>query len=280
MANSKISQLPNGNLTSSTIFPIVTNGITSKTTFSEIQSAIGSGGSQNLQSVLDNGNTATFNITGNQGVTNYDITEYGFAVNQTLNNNNSIVFVVGGEFGLGGSVLTYDNGVAINSNFILNSSPKLSLSEEDNIQKNTTTLEFKKPLYSNCTILIPTKTTGTYTLATLDDIDLVYKGIFNQTGLDNPNVTEFSNRTTFSGFNFTRISEGVYTTNISGNYMAYINVSQNVLNVSDKIIAYTTYNQKTNNTEFFINTYSNDVLSDNVAYNTYFEIGIREISNP
>ena len=45
MADKKISQLPNGNLTSSTIFPIVTNGITSKTTFSDIQSEIGAGNS-------------------------------------------------------------------------------------------------------------------------------------------------------------------------------------------------------------------------------------------
>ncbi len=43
MADKKISQLPSGNLTSESIFPIVTDGITSQTTFGDIQDAIGGG---------------------------------------------------------------------------------------------------------------------------------------------------------------------------------------------------------------------------------------------
>ena len=41
MANNKISQLPLGNIIPETLFPIVTSGITSQTTFADIQSAIG-----------------------------------------------------------------------------------------------------------------------------------------------------------------------------------------------------------------------------------------------
>ena len=61
MADKKISQLPEGNITPETIFPIVTSGVTSQTTFADIQSAIGStsGGTQTFQQVLENGNTST-----------------------------------------------------------------------------------------------------------------------------------------------------------------------------------------------------------------------------
>jgi hypothetical protein len=52
MADKKISQLPQGNLESGTLFPIVTSGITSQTTFGDIQSAIGGGGTQDLQNVM------------------------------------------------------------------------------------------------------------------------------------------------------------------------------------------------------------------------------------
>ena len=42
MADKKISQLPDGEITSDSIFPIVTNGVTSKTNFTELKEAINS----------------------------------------------------------------------------------------------------------------------------------------------------------------------------------------------------------------------------------------------
>jgi hypothetical protein len=40
MANKRISELPNGNLTPETIIPIVANGITSKTTLGDVTTAL------------------------------------------------------------------------------------------------------------------------------------------------------------------------------------------------------------------------------------------------
>ncbi len=63
MTDKKISQLPNGNIDENSIFPIVTSGVTSQTTFADLVDSLDpffSGGDGNLQQTLDNGPTAAY----------------------------------------------------------------------------------------------------------------------------------------------------------------------------------------------------------------------------
>lgn len=104
---------------------------------------------------------------------------------------------------------------------------------------------------------------------------LIFKGVFNQTGIDDPDVEEYFNNTNYVFTNWTRISEGFYNLSITGNLSSYINVGQNYLDPNDKIIALNGFNVKTGKTDYSIYTYSNGVPSDNVPYNMFIEIGLK-----
>lgn len=104
---------------------------------------------------------------------------------------------------------------------------------------------------------------------------LIFKGVFNQTGITDPDVEEYFNNTGYVFTNWTRISEGYYRLSVNGNLASYINVGQNYLDPDSKIIASTGFNVKLGVTDYYVYTYSNGVLSDNVPYNMFIEIGLK-----
>ncbi len=77
MADKKISQLPLGILNSGTVFPIVSSGITSQTTFGDIQNAIGGSGGADTYVTGGTYSTGTTTFTNNSGTT-FDVT--GFTI--------------------------------------------------------------------------------------------------------------------------------------------------------------------------------------------------------
>lgn len=117
-----------------------------------------------LQSVLDGGKIAEYN-SGNQFIRIFEPTENATGVEiGSIADDKQSYFAV------------YENGfIAVSSDSIEASSS--SISTENNLIKfkqgknsNNTVLSFVEPIEAGAEIQIPAKPTGTYTLATLDDI--------------------------------------------------------------------------------------------------------------
>ena len=122
------------------------------------------GGTQDLQSVLDNGKTATFEnstieiLSGTPNdrffdiiIKNFDetvfsrfiVSNYGIAIGSGDSNVNAYTKI--------------ENG-------------KLSFAQNDIINSGTIAVIFPEQINKSCVLTFPAKPTGTYTLATLDDI--------------------------------------------------------------------------------------------------------------
>jgi len=117
-----------------------------------------------------------------------------------------------------------------------------------------------------------------YTLATTDDLPKIFKGVFNQTGDQDPDVQEYYNNTGYEFTNWSRVQTGIYSLSVTRNgaSFSYINVGQNYLNTElSKTTSWTFYNYKTGYQEYSIYTYVDGVLSDSVAYNMFIEIGLK-----
>lgn len=110
MPDKKISQLPVGEFNSSTIFPLVTNGITSQNTYTNLVTSLepyfsgGSGGSQDLQQVLDVGNSATDSVI------------------VLFDNNGNTVLIMGGESGYSNTNSDTSEAVGLGSKSYFDSS--------------------------------------------------------------------------------------------------------------------------------------------------------------
>ena len=133
----------------------------------ELYNSIGGGsggGTQDLQSVLDNEKTATFEnstieiLSGTPNdrffdiiIKNFDetvfsrfiVSNYGIAIGSGNSNANAHTFI--------------ENG-------------KLSFVQNDIINSGTIAVIFPEQINESCVLTFPAKPTGTYTLATLDDI--------------------------------------------------------------------------------------------------------------
>ena len=122
------------------------------------------GGTQDLQSVLDNEKTATFEnstieiLSGTPNDRFFDIIIKNF--DETVFSR-FIVSNYGINIGSGDSNVnarvTIENG-------------KLSFVQNDIINSGTITVIFPEQINESCVLTFPAKPTGTYTLATLDDI--------------------------------------------------------------------------------------------------------------
>ena len=167
MADKKISQLPSGNLDANSIFPIVTNGITSQTSFSDVVEALDpyfSGGGQDLQGVMTEG-SLYFDMVNKKGLSI-----------QGLEGIEQLAILAGKS-----QVMVSKDGFGIMAGASLFSpTSNYTLLEGDVVADKA--LVFTLPT--------STKNSGIYTLATLDDIpsggtqDL-------QSVLDNGNIASF-----------------------------------------------------------------------------------------
>lgn len=125
---------------------------------------------------------------------------------------------------------------------------------------------------------LPTKPEGTYSLATTDDLPKFFKGIFNQTGTASPVVQEYYNNTGYNFTNWSRTTDGAYFLSVvrNGASFSYINVGQNYVDGElSKTTAYTFLNPKTDRQDYYVYTYDNGTLSDNIAFNMFIEIGLK-----
>ena len=120
-----------------------------RTILEELYNSIGGGsggGTQDLQSVLDNGSFGSI-------VSQYDpLEEY-----TSLNMNEYVALINSKKFETEGQLLVTNGTVSIRQFYDLITEPKVTI------------LEFETPV-SNTTIKVPSKSLGIYTLATLDDI--------------------------------------------------------------------------------------------------------------
>ena len=122
------------------------------------------GGSQDLQSVLDNEKTATFEnstieiLSGTPNDRFFDIIIKNFdeTVFSRFSVSNYGITIVSGDSNVNARV-HIENG-------------KLSFTQNDIINSGTITVIFPEQINESCVLTFPAKPTGTYTLATLDDI--------------------------------------------------------------------------------------------------------------
>lgn len=266
MADKKISQLPVGEINSTSIFPIVSDGITSRVSFDDMADAFGGGGgSQDFDQVLGEGN-----ITAKEFY-NELILEGGVKMLAGVftGNTNDQSPVNGIRLDLD----VIEPGLFVQMGFGIGEGPFIQVDYNEGGETET----IRKYFYFD--FQTETDNNGQRIL-TDKDLQKIYKGVFNQEGTNEPVIQEFYNNTNFSTFNFYRSDVGVYAIQVSGNYLAYINVGQNVLDAESRVHAYTSYEPKSNETSFYIYTYSEGVLSDNVVTNMFFEIGLKEIVNP
>ncbi len=147
MADKKISQLPSGNLDANSIFPIVTNGITSQTSFSDLVEALDpyfSGGGQDLQGVMTEG-SLYFDMVNKKGLSI-----------QGLEGIEQLAILAGKS-----QVMVSKDGFGIMAGASLFSPTS-----------NYTLLEGDVVADKGLVFTLPTSTknSGNYTLATLDDI--------------------------------------------------------------------------------------------------------------
>lgn len=303
MADKKISQLPVGEINSNSIFPIVSDGITSRVSFDDMADAFGGGGgSQTLDQVLGQGSVATGKtititetITSGDDVETYTTiigSEGGLETRLNANYDGDLYNVVRYFDANGVSCREYkledelsegdkSGGWSTDGgNYGFN---EVFLAEGGFPQQKGNSLDFR--CYDNpdgnygATFRFPYKNTpssNTFTLAIIENLPQIFKGVFNQEGTNDPVVQEFYNNTILTTYNFTRTNIGVYALQVSGNYLAYINVSQNVLDAESRVHAYTDYEPKSNQTSFYIYTYSEGVFSDDVVLNMALEIGLKE----
>lgn len=269
MADKKISQLPVGGINPNSIFPIVTDGITSKVSFDDMADAFGgSGSSQTFDQVLGKGNVTTKEFY------NQYIHESGIKMLAGVFTGSTNPFPINGvkiDFS------DVNPNQFITMGFGIGEGPFIQVDYNQGDETETKTKYFYFEFDFN-------DTQNGHRILTDKDIQPIYKGIFNQEGTNDPVITEFSNNTQFPSFPFTRANEGVYSCQITGNHIAYINVGQNILsgvNINNTMItANTGYDPKGDQTYFYIYTYSDGILSDNVVANMFFEIGVKEIPNP
>ena len=124
----------------------------------------GGGGSQDLQSVLDNEKTATFEnstieiLSGTPNDRFFDIMIKNFdeTVFSRFIVSNSGIFIGSGDSNVNAFTII-ENG-------------KLSFVQNDIINSGTIAVIFPEQINESCVLTFPAKPTGTYTLATLDDI--------------------------------------------------------------------------------------------------------------
>ena len=133
----------------------------------ELYNSIGGGsggGTQDLQSVLDNEKTATFEnstieiLSGTPNDRFFDIIIKNF--DETVFSR----FIVS-NYGI--SINSGDSNVSAHTTI---ENGKLSFAQNDRINRGTITVIFPEQINESCVLTFPAKPTGTYTLATLDDI--------------------------------------------------------------------------------------------------------------
>lgn len=210
MADTKISQLPQGEFSPDVIFPFVYNGVTSQNTFANLADALSpyfSGGSQTLQQILENDGL----------VTSPDLF-IAFSETPLGEDSNSYTFIQNGDVTVGG-LNNNDNNYRYSVNL---SMPYIQFHKEDHttlLQVNPNTI-----LNGQFRVNLPQYTgdTSEVTLATTDDISL-------QGSLNKGNTAELGN------------SNVGLLVDVGTSAISYFSASDSVTNNSANIGVYSDY---------------------------------------